>query len=192
MKSWFPSLLVVLAVSQCMATSLAITTTKLPNGTVSTAYSAAIRASGGCTPYKWSIASGALPAGVTTKVSGTTTSLNLSGTPTKATSYSFTVKVSGCGGGVSQETYKVVIQAASEHVVDLNWNASSSNDVVGYNVYRSPDKATWKKVNASMVASTLYDDSSVASSTTYYYAVTAVDTAGKESSKTAAVKVVVP
>ena len=67
-----------------------------------------------------------------------------------------------------------------------------SGNVVGYNVYRSPDGTTWKKVNASLIASTLYGDTAVANSTTYYYAATAVDVSGHESTKTAAVKVVVP
>jgi hypothetical protein len=50
---------------------------------------------------------------------------------------------------VSQAAYKVVIQAGANHVVDLSWKASTTADVVGYNVYRSPDGATWKKINVS-------------------------------------------
>ena len=84
MKPWVLSLLLVVFASQYAASSVAITTTSLPNGTVNTAYSAVINASGGCTPYKWAIASGALPAGVTATVSSTTRSLNLAGTPTTA------------------------------------------------------------------------------------------------------------
>jgi hypothetical protein len=192
MKPWlFPLLLVVFA-SRCVASSVTITTTSLPNGTVNTSYSAVIKASGCCTPYKWAIASGALPAGVTSKVSSTTTSLNLAGTPTTAATYSFAVKVTGRGGHVSQVSYKIIIQATANHVVDLNWKASTSGDVVGYNVYRSLDGATWKKINASLIASTLYSDSTVANSTAYYYAATALDIYGKESSKTASIKVIVP
>ena len=179
-------------VIQASTSNVAITTTSLPNGTVGTAYSAVVKASGGCTPYKWSIASGALPAGVTAKVSSTTTSLDLTGTPTTATTSSFAVKVNGCGVGVSQISYKVVIQATANHVVDLSWKASSSGDIAGYNVYRSLNGATWRKINASQIASTLYSDSSVANGTTYYYAAAAVDIYGHESSKTAAVKAVIP
>jgi hypothetical protein len=157
-----------------------------------TAYSAVIKASGGCTPYAWAIASGALPAGVTAKASSTTTSLSLAGTPTTAATYAFAVKATGCGGGVSQRSYKIVVQAAANHVVNLNWKASTSGDVIGYNVYRSPDGATWKKINVSLIASTLYSDSTVANGTTYYYTATAVDNSGQESSKTGAVKAVVP
>ena len=192
MKPWsFPLLLVVLA-SRCVASSVAITTTSLPNGTLNTSYSAVIKATGGCTPYKWALASGALPAGITAKVSNTTTSLSLAGTPTTAANYSFTEKVTGCGGAVSQVSYKVIIQATANHVVDLSWKASTSTDVVGYNVYRSLDRAIWKKINAGLIASTLYNDSTVANSTTYYYAATAVDIYGHESSQSATVKAVVP
>jgi len=171
---------------------VAIATTSLPNGTVGTAYSAAVKASGGCTPYKWAISSGALPAGVIAKASSTTTSLNLTGTPTTAATSSFTVKVTGCGGGISQHAYKAAIQATANHVVDLSWKASTSSNVAGYNVYRSPDAATWKKINASLIASTLYSDSTVSNGSTYYYAATAVDISGKESRKTAAIKASIP
>ena len=172
--------------------TLAITTTSLPNGTVGTAYSAIVKASGGCTPYQWTIESGALPAGVTAKASSTATSLNLTGTPTTAATYSFTVKVTRCHGGTSQMAYKVVIQASANHVVDLSWNASTSSNVTGYNLYRSPDGTTWNKINASLIASTLYADSTVANGSTYYYAVTAVDIYGHESNKTIPVKVAIP
>jgi hypothetical protein len=169
-----------------------ITTTSVPNGTVKTAYSAVIKAGGGCTPYKWEVLSGALPAGVSAKASSTTTSLNLAGTPTTAATYNFTVKVTGCGGRVSQRAYRIVVQIGANHVVELSWNASTSSNVIGYNVYRSPDSATWKKINPNLAASTLYGDSTVANGTTYYYAATAVDSSGRESIKSAPVKAVVP
>ncbi len=193
MKKWsFPLLLLCILASRCMASTVAIITTSVPNGTVNTSYSAVIKARGGCTPYRWALTSGALPTGVTAKTSSTTRSLSLAGTPTTAATYSFTEKVTGCGGVVSRVSYKVIIQATANHVVDLNWNTSTSKDVVGYNVYRSLDGTTWKKINVSLVASTLYSDSSVANGTTYYYAATAVDIYGKESSKTATVKAIVP
>jgi fibronectin type 3 domain-containing protein len=159
---------------------------------IKTDYSAIIQASGGCTPYKWAIVSGPLPAGVNAKVSSTTTTLKLTGTPTTAATHSFVVQVTGCGGAVSRASYKVVIQARANHVVDLNWKAPRSSNIVGYNAYRSPDGATWKRVNASLIASTLYSDSTVANNTTYYYATTAVDVYGHESRKSAVFKAVVP
>jgi hypothetical protein len=72
------------AVSQ----TLAITTTNLPAGTVDTAYSQKIVATGGTTPYTFSITSGTLPAGLTLSTSGT-----ISGTPTTTGTSPFTVTV---------------------------------------------------------------------------------------------------
>lgn len=172
--------------------TLAITTTSLPNGTVGATYSAVVKATGGCTPYKWAIASGALPAGVKATMASTTTSLTLSGTPTTAATDSFTVKLTGCGGGTYNEAYKVVVQSSPNHVVDLSWKASTTSDVTGYNVYRSPDGASWKKINVSLIASAQYADSTISNGSTYYYAATSVDIYGHESNKTAAIKVVVP
>ena len=177
---------------QPRGTYVAITTTSLPNGTVNTGYSAVINASGGCTPYRWTLASGALPAGVTATVSSTTASLNLSGTPTTAASDSLAIKVTGCGGHVSQVLYQVVIQATANHVVALNWNPSTANNVAGYNVYRGLDGATWKRINTGLVPSTLYSDSTVANTSTYYYATTAVDVYGHESNKSASLEVAIP
>jgi hypothetical protein len=122
----------------------------------------------------------------------TTTSLNLPGTPTTAASDSFTVKVTACSGAASQMAYKTVIQSTANHVVDLKWRASTSSDVAGYNLYRSPDGATWKRINVSLIASALYSDSTVANGSTYYYAATAVDISGHQSSMTATIKVVIP
>jgi len=178
--------------AQSFAGNVKITTTTLPNGTVGTAYSGVVNASGGCTPYKWVIASGTLPPGITSKASSNTMSLNLTGTPTKAATDSFTVKVTGCGGNSSDVAYKVVIQSTANHVVDLNWDASTTKDVSGYNVYRSPDGKTWKKINSSLVGSTLYADSTVANGSTYYYATTAVDIYGHESVKSNSVQAFVP
>jgi fibronectin type 3 domain-containing protein len=182
--------LVALSV-QCFA-NVKITTPTVPNGTVNTAYSAAIQASGGCTPYKWTIVSGVLPTGITAKASVNSTAFNLTETPTKTVTDSFSVKATNCHGTASQISYKIVIQSSTNHIVNLNWNGSTTGDVVGYNVYRSPDAANWTKINLSLIGPTLYTDSTVSNSSTYYYSATAVDVNGKESVKTPPVKAVIP
>lgn len=47
-----------------VGTPLSITTPSLPNGTVGSAYSQSLAASGGVPPYTWSVSSGALPGGL--------------------------------------------------------------------------------------------------------------------------------
>src|SRR6266581_4490042 len=53
-----------------------------------------LNASGGKPPYAWSVNSGALPGGLTLSTAGT-----LSGTPTAAGGFSFSVQVSDAAGG---------------------------------------------------------------------------------------------
>jgi len=68
---------------------LQITTTSLPNGAVNTAYSETLAATGGVTPYTWSVISGSLPSGLSLASS---TGL-ISGTPTSSGTSNFTVQV---------------------------------------------------------------------------------------------------
>jgi len=69
--------------------SLSITTTSpLPSGVVGTGYSKGLQASGGTPPYRWSIPSGGLPKGLSLASDGV-----LSGVPTTAGSFSFSIQV---------------------------------------------------------------------------------------------------
>jgi hypothetical protein len=71
---------------------LTITTTSLPNGTVNVAYNTPLQASGGTAPYTWTVASGSsLPSGIT--LSGSGTNWSLSGTPTAAGTFTFSLTV---------------------------------------------------------------------------------------------------
>jgi hypothetical protein len=174
------------------ATRVTITTTTLHDGTVGSPFSAVIDASGGYTPYTWALVSGGLPNGISTVASSNTESLDLTGTPKTAGTYSFTIAVTGEHGYVSEMAYTVVIQATSNYVVDLSWNASTSRDISGYNIYRSPDASSWEKINTSLISLTTYRDTAVAAGSTYYYAATALNTEGVESSKSTIAKAVIP
>jgi Putative Ig domain len=178
--------------SSYLRANITITTTTLPNGTVNTPYSAVVATTNGCAPATWTVISGALPAGITMTAVNKPISLKLAGTPTKAATYSFTLQVKGCHGATSTKSYTVIIQPSPNHVVSLNWNASTSQNIAGYNMYRSPDGTTWQKINVSLIASTLYSDSTVANGSTYYYATTAVDISGNESTKSNVATVTVP
>jgi hypothetical protein len=70
--------------------ALAVTTSSLPIAQVGVAYSATLAASGGTTPYIWTLSGGALPAGLSLNASTGV----ISGTPTAiqpATAVQFTV-----------------------------------------------------------------------------------------------------
>jgi len=75
-----------------VAGSLGFITTSLPNGTVSVAYSQSMATSGGLLPVSFAVTSGTLPAGlgITQPSSGSQTA-TLSGTPTTAATYNFTI-----------------------------------------------------------------------------------------------------
>jgi len=70
------------------SSTLRVTTTQLPGATWSGAYNAPLAASGGTTPYAWSLASGSLPNGLSLSSSGA-----ISGTPSVLGSFPFTVQV---------------------------------------------------------------------------------------------------
>lgn len=67
--------------------SVTISTTSLPAGQVSVAYNQTVSATGGVTPYDWTISSGALPTGLSI---ANTTGI-ISGTPSVATAFAFNV-----------------------------------------------------------------------------------------------------
>lgn len=75
----------------------AITTSTLPGGTVGASYSAQLAATGGDGSYQWSLASGALPSGVSLSAAGV-----VSGTPQAAGTFSFTATVTSAGLSASR------------------------------------------------------------------------------------------
>ena len=131
----------------------------------------------------WSVTNGTVTAGgqflapgvgVTTHVSVKATSRD---DPTKSASADVTV-----------------IAQAAQHSVDLNWSASTSANIVGYNVYRGQaSSGPYSKINAGgLVASTLYSDTSASNGMTYFYAATVVDSSGRESAHSNQVQVAIP
>ena len=71
----------------------------------------------------------------------------------------------------------------SAHDVTLNWNASISSGVAGYNVYRgSVSGGPYAKMNSSAVTVTSYNDNAVQPGQTYFYVVTSISLNNVESS----------
>lgn len=81
----------------------------VPAGTVAASYSTSISASGGATPYAYSIVAGALPAGLT--LNGSTGAL--SGTPTAAGGFSFSVRATDANSFTGTQAYVLNIAAAT-------------------------------------------------------------------------------
>jgi fibronectin type 3 domain-containing protein len=71
----------------------------------------------------------------------------------------------------------------SAHDVTLNWNASVSSGVAGYNVYRgSVSGGPYARMNSSAVTVTSYNDNAVQPGQTYFYVVTSISLNNVESS----------
>ncbi len=83
---------------------LTVSTASLPAATTGTAYTATLTATGGTTPYTWSITSGTLPAGLTLAGSGTIT-----GTPTTATTANLTVRATDPDGRTATKALTLTV-----------------------------------------------------------------------------------
>ncbi len=88
---------------------LSISTSSLPNGTVGVAYNATVSATGGTAGYSWSIVSGLLPAGLTMAA----TSGQISGTPSAAGNYDFTLQVTDSGAPAQTATQSYSVNVAA-------------------------------------------------------------------------------
>jgi len=114
---------------------------------------------------------------------GQSASFSVAFTPASSGSTSATLSfMSDATDSPASSTLVGTGQAPAQHDVDLSWNASSSSDVIGYNVYRgSASGGPYSQINSALEASTAYADSSVTSGSTYYYVTTAVAQDGSES-----------
>jgi serine protease len=106
--------------------ALTITTATLSGGTVGTTYSQTVQASGGTTPYTWSIDSGILPAGLSLG-SGTGT---ISGIPTTAGTSSFTIKVTDGSSSTATKSLSITVSSSSGGWL-TGWSYRKSLTVTG-------------------------------------------------------------
>jgi hypothetical protein len=137
------------------ATTLSISTTSLPGGTTAVPYSASLAASGGTSPYTWSISSGLLPTGLT--LNGLTGVI--SGSPIASGTYSFTVQAVDSSNPQqiatkalnisvttqasftlwSNTTIPAVIDAGPDSAVELGvkFRSDASGDITGIRFYKA-------------------------------------------------------
>jgi hypothetical protein len=83
---------------------LAIGTNSIAGASVGSLYSAVFTASGGQTPYRWSLASGTLPSGLTLSSGGT-----LTGTPSQSGSFTFVVKANDSSNHQAIQSYALKV-----------------------------------------------------------------------------------
>ncbi|MGQ5341320.1 putative Ig domain-containing protein [Xanthomonas arboricola] len=90
------------------AATLVLAQPTLPPAVRGSAYNQVLTASGGVAPYRYSIASGTLPAGLTLASDGT-----LSGTPTTQGTSSFTIAVADAGNASATQAYSFTVSDAA-------------------------------------------------------------------------------
>lgn len=107
--------------------SITLGPTTLGTATVGTAYSQTISASGGASPYTFSVSSGTLPAGLSLSSAGA-----LTGTPTAGDSQTFTVQATDANGCTSTRTYTMAPTCTSYVISPFamgSWDLSTAVNV---------------------------------------------------------------
>jgi len=85
--------------------------------------------------------------------------------------------------GVPAGLQAVFSGVGQQPFVDLIWTPGTENDLAGYNVYRREESGQPVRINAELVKTQAYKDSSVQSGKKYLYSVSAVDIRGNESGR---------
>jgi hypothetical protein len=173
-----------------------ITTTTLPDATIGAAYSTVVSATGGATPYSWSIAAGLLPNGLAIDSSSGT----IAGVPSgPAGTSTFDVRVAGNDGLLSAPRTLTISVASGEAIpgpfnkslpkkeaknvatsVVLSWTASSGAASYEYCYDTSNDNAcagSWQNAGTLRRAAI----AGLLRNTTYFWQVRARNTAGTTS-----------
>ena len=96
------------------------TPSSLPNATQYRSFSQQLAASGGATPFTYSVTGGALPSGLALSSSGL-----LSGTPTQIGSYTFTVAAVDLNGCSSSQVYSLTVGCGTINIVTTSFSAGT-------------------------------------------------------------------
>ncbi len=94
---------------------LDITTGSTPNGSTTARYTQTLDAAGGVSPYTWTLSNGALPDGLSLSSGGV-----ISGQPTTAGTFNFTVQVSDSAGSRASKSFVITITAAPSGALSLS------------------------------------------------------------------------
>lgn len=127
---------------------LAITTTSLPDAAQDSSYNHQLAASGGRSPYTWTQTSGALPPGITLSSSGL-----LSGSPSSAGSYSFSVEVGDAAGSKSVQALSLTVQPPPPTVTTSTLPVATTGMSIGSTTFTATGGTlpyTWSVASGSL------------------------------------------
>jgi hypothetical protein len=132
-------------------TALTITTTSLPGGTAGTAYSASVTASGGTTPYSWTITG--LPSGIT--ATSATPAATISGTTDDNGTFSISVKVTDAASNTVSATLSLTIAQAAALIITTSTLPNGTVNVAYSQTLAATGGVapyTWSKTSGSLPA----------------------------------------
>ncbi|MBQ7170503.1 MAG: putative Ig domain-containing protein, partial [Synergistaceae bacterium] len=119
-------------------TAPVIATESLPSATAGKAYSAQLAATGD-SPITWTVYSGFLPTGLTLSDTGA-----ISGTPTTAGTYTFTVKASNSGGEATKTFTLTVVQVITAPVITTeSLPSATAGKAYSAAITATGDNITW-------------------------------------------------
>ena len=130
-------------------TTLSVVTSSLPAGTVGSAYNQTLAATGGTTPYTWSIAAGSLPSGLSLSSTGV-----ISGTPTVAGTSSFTVQVKDKSRVIATKALSITTNPAPLSITIFSLVDGSTNTSYSQTLAASGGVApyTWSVTSGALPA----------------------------------------
>src|SRR5260370_116506 len=132
-----------------VASTINIQPTSLPDGQVAVAYSQTLQATGGKSPYQWSLASGALPAGLALSSGG-----QISGTPTASGTANFTIKATDSNAASGTQALSINVTAAPVTITTVSPPDGQVGTAYGQSLQasggRPPD--TWSITSAALPA----------------------------------------
>jgi Putative Ig domain len=118
-----------LTIAPATASSLAITTTSLPQGSLNLPYLQTLAATGGVPPYAWSLSSGTLPTGLSLFSSGA-----IAGTPTLVGVFTFTVSVTDSASNSAAQMLTITVLSGAVVTSSLPHFAAGGGFVTGFYV----------------------------------------------------------
>jgi hypothetical protein len=171
--------------------SVTITNTTMPNGTLLGSYSNRFGATGGASPYTFTISGGSIPSGLSLGANGV-----IAGTPSSAGVFSFLITATDSNGCYSAPTAfdititnnctvtSAVINVASVSAgtstaaVTVAWNDGANED--GYQVWRNTVNVSGgaSQIGSTAANATNYVDATAVPGTVYYYWIKGTNCAG--------------
>ena len=110
-------------ISVVASSNLSISTSSIPVGTIGVPYNTSLAATGGQSPYQWSVSSGSLPSGLQLTASNGA----LSGAITKSGTFAFSVRVTDAAAHSVQQNLSLVVPGTTAGCGPPKYNCSRTD-----------------------------------------------------------------